>query len=52
MGLIKALFIFAAGAYSGIYACQNYTVPPIDDPKEIWNKIQEVLKQYEKPDKK
>ena len=52
MGLIKGLVIFAAGAYTGIYACQHYNVPPMDEPKEIWKKIQEFLKEHEKPENK
>jgi hypothetical protein len=40
--------IFGAGFYSGVYASQNYTVPPIDDPKKLWDKLQEILKEYEK----
>ena len=51
MGFIKGVIIFAAGAYTGIYACQNYDVPRIDDPQKLWTKVQEYLKQYEKPDK-
>ena len=49
MGLLKGLFLIGIGAYGGIYACQNYNVPRVDEPKEVLNKIQEYLKQYEKP---
>jgi hypothetical protein len=49
MGFLKGLIIFAAGAYAGVYASQNYDVPPIDNPKKMIEKIQEYLKQYEKP---
>ena len=51
MGLIKGFIIFAAGAYGGVYACQNYDIPRIDDPKNLWAKLQEYLKQFEKPEK-
>lgn len=39
----------AVGAYGGIYACQNYDIPKIDDPQNILVKVQEYLKQFEKP---
>ena len=51
MGFIKGMLIFAAGAYGGIYACQNYNLPRVDDPQNLWAKLQEYLKQYEKPEK-
>lgn len=39
----------AIGAYGGIYACQNYNVPRVDDPQALLERIKEYLKQYEKP---
>ena len=51
MGLFKGLLIFAVGAYSGIYAHQNYEIPPINNPKQLWENIQEILKKYEKSSK-
>lgn len=51
MGFFKNVFLLALGAYGGIYACQNYEIPRVDDPQNILKKIQEYLKQYEKPDK-
>ncbi|CAF0738574.1 unnamed protein product [Brachionus calyciflorus] len=51
MGLLKGLVIFGAGVYAGIYACQNYEVPRVDDPQNIIKKVQDYLKQYEKGDK-
>lgn len=49
MGALKGLFLIAVGAYGGIYACQNYDIPKIDDPQMILTKIQDYLKQFEKP---
>lgn len=51
MGVLKGLFLIALGAYGGIYACQNYDIPKIDDPQNILKKVQDYLKQFEKPDK-
>jgi hypothetical protein len=52
MGLLKTLVVFGVGFYCGIFANQNYNMPPIDNPKEILQKIQEMLKQYEKSNDK
>jgi hypothetical protein len=49
MGLLKGLMLVGVGVYAGIYACQNYDVPRVDDPQNIMKKIQDYLKQYEKP---
>ncbi len=49
MGVLKNIFLLAVGAYGGVYACQNYDIPKIDDPQKILAKVQEYLKQYEKP---
>jgi hypothetical protein len=52
MSFFKNLVYFALGAYTGVYAAQNYDVPKIDEPKVILARIQEYLKQYEKPPSK
>ncbi len=49
MGMFKGIFLLAVGAYGGIYACQNYDIPKVDDPQALWKKLQDYLKQYEKP---
>jgi hypothetical protein len=51
MGLFKGLALLAVGAYGGVYICQNYDIPKMDDPQDLLKKFQEFLKQYEKPDK-
>lgn len=51
MGLAKNIVLLGIGAYIGVYACQNYEVPRVDDPQNLWKKFQEYLKQYEKGDK-
>ncbi len=52
MGLLKNILLLAVGAYGGVYACQNYDIPKIDDPQNIIAKVQDYLKQYEKPKNK
>lgn len=49
MGLAKGLLLIAIGAYGGVYACQNYDVPKVDDPQALLKKVQDYLKQFEKP---
>lgn len=52
MGAFKGFLLLAIGAYGGIYACQNYNVPRVDDPQALFQKLKEYLKQYEKPPSK
>lgn len=52
MGLIRAVIIFGAGFYSGVYASQNYQIPPFDEPAAVAQKlakiVTEFLEQYRK----
>ena len=49
MGFFKGFLIAAVGFYGGVYACQNYDMPKIDDPQQILQKVKDYLKQFEKP---
>ena len=49
MGLLKSIMLLAIGAYGGVYACQNYDIPRVDDPQNLLKKVQDYLKQFEKP---
>ncbi|GBM47435.1 hypothetical protein AVEN_6121-1, partial [Araneus ventricosus] len=40
---------FGAGVYAGIYICQKYQVPRVDEPAELFRKIREFAEQYKKP---
>lgn len=51
MGAFKGFLLIAIGAYGGVYACQNYDIPRVDDPQALFQKLKEYLKQYEKPPK-
>ncbi len=46
--VLGKLLVFGAGIYGGIYLDQNYKVPRVDDPKELWEKLQEWMSQYKK----
>ncbi|XP_077543262.1 uncharacterized protein LOC144155594 [Haemaphysalis longicornis] len=39
---------FGAGVYAGIYAAQNYQVPRVDEPQELWRKVKDFADQYRK----
>ena len=36
------------GIYAGIYIDQNYDVPKVYEPKEIWNRLEEFMNQHKK----
>ncbi|XP_076350948.1 uncharacterized protein LOC143247186 [Tachypleus tridentatus] len=40
---------FGLGVYTGIYIAQNYQVPRVDEPKELWKKIKDFAETYKKP---
>lgn len=52
MGLIKGLIVFGAGIYTGLYLSQNYKVPRVDEPEQLFAKasawLEEINKQYKK----
>lgn len=45
---VHLLLTFGAGVYAGIYACQNYTIPRVDDPTELMEKVREFTDKYRK----
>ena len=48
MGLLKTLITFGVGFYGGAYAAQNYSLPKMDEPNELYRKAKEYLDQYKK----
>lgn len=36
------------GTYFGVYLAQNYELPKVDEPKELWEKIKAFSEQYKK----
>lgn len=51
MGILKGLMILGVGLYGGVYICQNYDIPKMDDPQNYFKKFQDYISQFEKPDK-
>lgn len=46
--MIKVLISFGTGLYTGVYLCQNYTIPRVDEPQELWRKVKEFADKYKK----
>lgn len=46
--MLKFIVSFGAGVYAGIYAAQNYQVPRVDEPQELWRKVKDFADQYRK----
>uniref|UniRef100_T1JVN7 Uncharacterized protein n=1 Tax=Tetranychus urticae TaxID=32264 RepID=T1JVN7_TETUR len=44
----RLFFGFVTGTYFGVYLDQNYSIPKVDEPRELWSKIQEFMEQYRK----
>ena len=43
MGIIKGTFILSAGMYGGVYLAQNYRIPPVESPMDLFDKIRRAL---------
>lgn len=39
--MLKFLVTFGIGVYVGVFACQNYNVPTVDPPAELYKKLVE-----------
>ncbi|CAM1298141.1 Uncharacterised protein g2033 [Pycnogonum litorale] len=48
--MFKVLVSFAVGVYTGIYLQQNYKIPNVDEPSELWKKLKEFADTYRKDD--
>ncbi|TKR77082.1 hypothetical protein L596_018121 [Steinernema carpocapsae] len=47
-GLVSKSVCFAAGGYAGAYAAQNYEIPKIPAPQEVYKAVEEYLQKYKK----
>jgi len=48
MAFFRTLLTFSAGVYAGIYASQNYEVPKVGSPKELFQQLSDYLSKYKK----
>ncbi len=43
MGIIKGLLIAASGGYVGIWLAQNYRIPQLESPVDLFAKVKEAV---------
>ncbi|XP_077296177.1 uncharacterized protein LOC143918264 [Arctopsyche grandis] len=41
--MLRFLFTFGSGVYTGMYAAQNYEVPNVDDPGKLVERVKEFV---------
>lgn len=46
--MFRGFFTFVIGLYAGIYLAQNYDVPKVDDPQNLFNKVKEFADKHRK----
>jgi len=46
--MFKFLITFGTGVYVGIYLAQNYEVPRVDEPAQIWERIKKFADEHKK----
>ncbi|RWS03207.1 uncharacterized protein B4U79_10093 [Dinothrombium tinctorium] len=49
--MLKFLLSFASGAYLGAYIAQNYQIPQLVSPQELYEQAIEYIEQYKKSGK-
>lgn len=50
--VVKFLITLSIGVYAGIYLDQNYNIPKVDDPKELFKKCKTWFNEYSEKYKK
>ncbi len=48
MTFFRTLITFSLGVYTGIYASQNYEVPKMESPKELYERLAAYLSSHKK----
>lgn len=43
MGLIKGLLIGGIGGYVGVWLAQNYRIPPVESPVDLFGKVKDAV---------
>ena len=43
MGIIKGTIVFGSGIYGGVYLAQNYRIPPVESPMDLFEKIRKAV---------
>ena len=48
MTLLRTLITFSLGIYAGMYTSQNYEVPKVESPKQLYERLTEYISNYKK----
>ncbi|CAF3435847.1 unnamed protein product [Rotaria sp. Silwood1] len=48
MTFLRTLITFSLGVYTGVYTSQNYEVPKVDSPKELYERLAAYVSTYKK----
>ena len=48
MSILKFVSGFTVGLYAGIYTVQNYNIPYIPEPGEIYNVVMKTIEKFKK----
>jgi len=48
MTFFRTLITFSLGVYAGMYTTQNYEVPKVESPKELYERLLGYLSAYKK----
>jgi hypothetical protein len=48
MTFFRTLITFSLGVYAGMYTTQNYEVPKVESPKELYERFVEYLSAHKK----
>ena len=50
MTFIRTMLTFSVGVYTGLYASQNYEVPKVESPKQLYERLVSYISTYKKKD--
>ncbi|CAF4868023.1 unnamed protein product, partial [Rotaria socialis] len=48
MSFFRTLITFSLGVYAGLYTTQNYEVPKVDSPKDLYERFVQYVSTYKK----
>ena len=51
MTFVRTLITFSLGIYAGMYTSQNYQVPKVESPKELYERLSTYLSTYKKKER-
>lgn len=50
MTLFRTLITFSIGVYTGLFASQNYEVPKVESPKQLYERAVAYVTSHQKKD--